>query len=225
MATKKPRVSDDIAAQDETPVVDLSSGAERPPLTEDGGYTVEGNPIPAGFEHVIPFAMTDQGKWEANQGKPAPSGVQVVRSEWDQMIGQRRDEPWAGHDPVKEAVAKHGEAGMKYRGLSERVMDKRGLRGWEPVKDAKGSNVKIGSLILGKMPKETAERRNAHYRDLGNDALQNASEQFAIDQEKAIIDSGRKGVSPLRRGQVVTDSNAPGHSAVIGFETTRGTAV
>lgn len=223
MAIKKTRVQD-IPAQDEAPVVDLSSGAPKPPLTEDGGYTVDGKPLPVGFEHVIPYAMTDQGKWENNQGKPEPSGVTVVADAWDNMIAQRRDEPWAGHDPVQEAILRHGEPGMKYRGLSERVMDKRGMRGWEPVKNEDGSNVKIGSLILGKMPKATAERRNAHYRNLGNEALNNAEEQFAIDQEKAIVDSGRKGVSPLRRGQVVTDSNAPGHSAVIGVETTRGLA-
>src|SRR3954470_17985326 len=108
---------------------------DRPPLI-DGRPTLNGKPIPAEFEHAIPTANTDQGRWDANHAKPKRTGpkVEVVSGEWENSLRQRRDQPWMGSDPFKEAVDAHREKGFTYRMLSPKVVSKRGLRGWEPVK-------------------------------------------------------------------------------------------
>lgn len=221
-------VAADVMPHDE-PAVEIDVyAAEMPPLTPTGGYTVSGKAIPEHLAHLVPFASTDQGRWEACVGKERPTGprVSVVRDAWDSMIEERRDQPWAASDPLKEAVARYGERGMRNRALSPAVIEQRGMRGWEPVVKENGDPVKIGNLILARMPERVAEQRNKHYRDLGNEQLRSAEENLTIDQERAIRDAGAKGrgISPLRPGSSLTDSRNPERGAVVGVESVRGRA-
>jgi hypothetical protein len=197
-------------------------GDERPPLI-NGQPTVNGNPFPPGFEHAIAFANTDQGRWDTNHGanmRP-PSGITSGKDPLSKAMDQRLDQPWSQVDPLKAAIDQVAEPGFRYRALSEGVCNKRGLRGWEPVPDAKGDRVKVGRLFLGRMPESVAEQRNEHYRKIGGDDLKNVEESFALDQEKA-GHSGSKGVSILQRGDLLRDTGDPSRGASIGFEQVRG---
>jgi hypothetical protein len=226
MARKSDRAGKvEIAVEEQlVPPVSMSFDDPEPPPQINGCNTVNGKPIPEEFATAIPYAMTDQGLWHKNHGKPKRM-VEVGDGPWEKKLQQRRDMPWAGHDPFKEAVNEHREPGFSYRLLSTNVCDKRGKRGWEPVKDDKGNLVKVNSMFLGRMPVELAQERNEHYRRQGNEALIEAQERLVADQEKAIRDAGGQGaVSPLRRGDQLTDTREPERGAQIGFEQVRGRA-
>jgi hypothetical protein len=222
-APKRAKVSDvmpvDVMPVDGMRVPPQLEGA--PPLV-NGRLTVNGNPVDPMFEHAIPYANTDQGRYEANFGKPEPSGVKVTRDAWDGMLDQRVNEPWSQHDPLSAEVDRVRKPGTKYRFLSPRVCDKASTRGWQKTLDKDGREVKVGNLFLGEMPVEMAERRNAHYREVGNDDLRKAEENYTLEQERSIRNSGSKGLAPLRRGELLQDHRDPEHGASIGFEQTRG---
>lgn len=227
MAFKKilAQQSHDVAPAEDAadPAEEFSlTGAVRPPMI-GGKPTVNGKPIPEMFADKIHFAHTDQGRWETNaKCTAAPSGITVGKEPLDKAMDQRLDQPWAQVDPLKAAVDKIAETGFKYRALSESVCNKRGTRGWEPILDSKGEKVKVGRLFLGRMPVEVAEQRNEHYRKIGADDLKSVEESLVIDQEKAIRDSGSRGVSTLRRGEELTDTRDPSRVATVGFDETRG---
>jgi hypothetical protein len=234
MATQKPKIPlprdvgvDLPAAMTLSGEVELGSytpfvSDERPALI-DGKPTVNGNPLPKGFEFAIPFANTDQGRWDTNHGANmrAPSGITSGKDPLAKAMDQRLDQPWAQVDPLKAAIDQVAEPGFRHRALSEGVCNKRGLRGWEPVLDAKGDKVKVGRLFLGRMPEQVAEQRNEHYRKIGGEDLKRVEEDYQLDQEKAGR-SGSKGVSTLQRGDVLTDTGDPSRGASIGFEQVRG---
>jgi hypothetical protein len=226
---EKPLVRDEAPVTDAKPVPAEAAAKydvdapEMPPLI-GGKPTVDGRPIPADFEHVIPYAATDQGRWERSQGKEKPNGVKVTGDAWDRMIEERRDQPWAASDPIQEAIDTFGEKGFRYRAMSPMVCEQRGMRGWEPVKKENGDHVKIGGMFLGRMPEHVAEQRNAHYRSIGNEQLKNAAENLQIDQERVIRDAGKqgRGITPLRPGTSLTDSRDSARAAVVGVESVRG---
>jgi len=90
------------------------------------------------------------------------------------------------------------------------------------VLDKNGKQAKVGNLFLGRMPVERKEKRNAHYRQLSEDALRDAEEQYAMDQEKLVKDAGVGGLAPLRVGEHVRDRENPDLATSIGIKTTRG---
>jgi hypothetical protein len=197
-------------------------GDERPALL-NGGPTVNGNALPAGFEHAIPYANTDQGRWDTNHRPDvkAPSGITMGKDPLAKAMDQRLDQPWAQVDPLKAAIDQVAEPGFRHRALSEGVCNKRGLRGWEPVLDAKGEKVKVGRLFLGRMPEAVAEQRNEHYRKIGGEDLKRVEEDYQLDQDKA-SHGGSKGVSILQRGDLLRDTGDPSRGASVGFEQVRG---
>jgi hypothetical protein len=195
----------------------------RPALL-NGQPTVDGRALPVGFEHAIPFANTDQGRWDTNHGENVrkPSGITMGKDPLAKAMDQRLDQPWAEIDPLKSAIDLVREPGMRYRALSKAVCDKRGQRGWETVVDKNGDQVKVGRLFLGQMPESVAEKRNAHYQKIGSEDLKNVEENFAIDQEKIIREMGGKGVSTLRHGDLLTADGDPSRGASVGFDQIRG---
>jgi hypothetical protein len=194
--------------------------------------TVNGHPVPVEFAHLIAREQTDQGIQEkaaqkAVNGKPkATRGVSVGRGGFDKQLDRKADaEVWDGFDPLTEAVDTVREPGMSYRFISNRVLNRRGRRGWEPANDAEGKPVVVAGMTLGKMPTERAERRNRHYQDLANDQLQNAGQQYELDQAKLIRDAKVKGMAPLRVGERVNDNHQhPGMVTEAGVHVSRGEA-
>lgn len=188
------------------------------------GWTVNGQPIPEHVAHLITYEMTDQGIAESRATRTTPEPmVQVLSDAWDKTVARKGDaEPWDSFDPLTEAVDKVREPGFSYRALSPRMCEKRGTRGWEPVLDKDNRQVKVGNLFLARMPLERAERRDAHYRGLSDEALRDAAAQYAIDQEKIVRDANVSGLAPLRVGDTVINREDPNHAASIGVETHRG---
>lgn len=186
--------------------------------------TVNGKPLPEGFEHVIPFSATDQGIAERAAKGPVAC-VQIVADAWDKTLAHRAQaEPWDSYDPLTEAVDQVREPGFSYRLLSDRVIKRRSLRGWKPCA-VNGDRVKVGDLFVAKMPTHLKERRDAYYRAIGDEQLANAADNYRLDQEKTVRDGGVVGEAmPLPIGSQVKDSADPSLAASIGVETRRGTA-
>jgi hypothetical protein len=189
--------------------------------------TVNGKPIPAEFAHLIHYAMTDQGQAEARaldaRDGTKSSGVKVTSDAWDKTLERKADaQVWDSFDPLKEAVDSVREPGKVYRFLSDRVTKRRGTRGWEAVsKD--GAEVKVAGMTLCKMPEAAAEKRNAHYREIGDEMLRETAERYEEDQAKLIRAAKVKGLAPLRAGETLADNHAhPGMVTPVGFQTQRG---
>lgn len=224
---KKPAVV--VAGVNEAPV----DGVRAETIVATAERTVGGIPIsslPLHVQNLIGYDMTDQGIEEKNakrvdsKGRPH-SGIQVIVNEgFDQQILQRSmaQEPWETADPLLDAVNAVKVPGFRYRGLSPTVIQKKGMRGWEPVKDAQtGEVVRVGKLVVGRMPIARAETRNKKYRDEGNANAADAAGRFITDHEKAVRDSGSEGVRILRAGDVMHDSADPSRSISIGVRSSR----
>lgn len=200
---------------------------------ESAELTVNGIPIsalPVEVQHLIGYAMTDQGIAERNakrvdsMGRPH-SGIQVIVNEgFDQQIRARADaqEPWETANPLLDAKLAFQKPGFRYRGLSPTVIAKKGMRGWQAVLDGRGEPVRVGKLVLAEMPIERAERRNKKFRDEGNTNAADAKGRFISDHEKAVRDSGSEGVRILRAGELLHDSADPTRPISIGVRSSRG---
>ncbi len=242
MATKrKPAVNPDSIAERSTVGPRASN---EPPI--DGGRTpaeivalaertVNGHPVSALPDHVrnlITYAMTDQGIAEKNaanvdsQGRPHTGAKVTLNEGFDQSIARRNaaTEPWECDNPLQDAATKYVRPGFRARGLSPRLIDKRTMRGFEFVKDARGENVKVGGLLLGEMPIEMANRRNEHYRRQGETELAASVERLKVDQERLQRDARSKGfeVGPLRDGDTLIDHGDPDRHGSIGVHSSRG---
>jgi hypothetical protein len=208
---------------------DAAAIAEAESIETDpkAGWTVNGKPIPLEFAHLIDFKMTDQGIAEARAHDAAmpvkASGIRF-NSKFDRDLERKAGaEVWDSFDPLREAVDGVREPGMNYRFLSDRAVKRRGRRGWEPVIGENGDPVKVADMVLGRMPEEKAEQRNAHYREVGNERLRDAGEQYELDQAKAIRDAKVRGFAPLRAGETVADNHDhPGMVIETGVRTQRG---
>jgi hypothetical protein len=210
------------------PYEPLESGiAEAEAIDAPAVLTVNGKPIDPAFAHAINYAMTDQGIAEAKaraEAGPKPSGVTVGDGPFEKALQRKAEaQVWDSFDPLKEAVDQVRQPGMTYRFLDDKVLKRRGRRGWEPVLDKDGKPVEVAGMRLGAMPAEYADKRNAHYREIGNEQLANAAERYQEDQAKLIRDAGVKGMSPLRIGETLSDNFAhPGMRSQVGVHATRG---
>lgn len=143
----------------------------------------------------ILYQQTDEGIAQANAGKE-PRRVQILSDELSKGLEHRRDAVKdfgmnLGDAPntMREQMDKHIAPGMKGRWLSPRVVDRRGLRGWEPVLDAEGKNIKVGNLFLGQMSAESAKLRNKKVREYGNKLLGQVKENYLAEGGKtALVD-------------------------------------
>ena len=230
MSTRK-KVVKPIAGVNEAPVDGVSPAkiaetAEPPVRT----LHVNGKAIPQHVVHLVAYEATDEGIAEKNakrldsQGRPH-SGVQVLVNEgFDQKIMRRAqaDEPWDTADPLLDLKNQYAEPGFVYRGLGPKVIQKRGMRGWEAVVDKKSGEIpRAGNLLLGRMPIERAERRNQKFRDEGNAAAASAAGRFQTDQERAVHDGGSGDVRILRAGETLSDDGDPTRRVSIGVRSSR----
>jgi hypothetical protein len=82
-------------------------------------------------------------------------------------------------------------------------MDVLGMRGYEIVKDERGDPVKIGTLFMGEIPREWAERRQLHWANESRNALAEQEASFYEAAEREIRSEGGRGLgaSLLKRGE------------------------
>jgi hypothetical protein len=160
------------------------AGGTRDPFEHIRGLHMGGQPVekvvPIKNAHLITYAHTDEGIAERSAGKAETAAhvrsvsgdrARVTATDRDAMLAERYDfrknelQPWEAPDPMKELVEAHIAKGMRAKFLSPRRMAKDGTRGFDIVKTGNGDPVKLGEMILGQMPEDRAEARNAHYRD------------------------------------------------------------
>ncbi|NWG75088.1 MAG: hypothetical protein HXY24_10860 [Rubrivivax sp.] len=192
--------------------------------------TVQGKPIPEHLEHAIPHRYTDDGIEEEN-AKPHKKGSGVrVKDRFEMAIEAREAaaqgliEPWSTPDPLQEAVNKVADKrpDMTYRALSDNVVRRRGMRGWEPAKDERGETIRMAGMALARMPKQLAQRRRRHYQEIGNAQLREAESALQEQQERAIRDARAVGVSPLSRHETLRDARDRDRVASVGLSLHRG---
>jgi hypothetical protein len=192
--------------------------------------TVRGKPIPTHLEHAIPHRLTDEGIRERNATGKKSSVRVSVRDRFERQIEAREAaakdliEPWSAPDPLQEAVDRVADKrpDMTYRALSDNVVKRRGMRGFEVCKDKDGREIKVASMTLARMPKKLAKRRNDHYRELGNAALREAEATLEEQHEKVIRDGKAVGLSTLHRTDVLRDVTNREHVVPVGLRASRG---
>src|ERR1051325_6551754 len=108
-------------------------------------------------------------------------------------------------NPMREAVARYGRPGMAVKFLSDRCMDVLGKRGYEIVKGANGDPVRIGTLNMGLIPQDWAERRRRHFAEESQSAVKEQEEAYYETVAREVRDAGGKGVgiAPLEPGDMV----------------------
>ena len=162
---------------------------------------------------TVPVAYTDEGVAARSEGKlQATPGVKITKDSWYKTLE-------AGYNPVQEAIAQYKEPGYAYRGISEMVCEKRGMRGWEPVYDKNGKAIMAGDVRLARMPQDEADARNRHFRKIGNESIQGVTEQHAELSAKASRDSNGA-ITPMNQGDMIQDYS--GRLQPTGITTTRG---
>lgn len=185
----------------------------------------------------LPRRYTDEGIAEARQkaideGRPLPTpGLQVGESEHDKAIQARVDAnndklpEWEAPEPDVDLVDRFRKPGFRYRLLSPGVIEKRGLRRWNPVIDPEtGSPAKYGAMILGEMPEDLAKARDRHMQQKAAAELQDIEDAQTEQIERlggadAVVRKGEKVSGPAYRqddGVVVSDFN---QEVVTGIET------
>jgi hypothetical protein len=108
-------------------------------------------------------------------------------------------------NPMREAVAKYGSPGMSNKFLSERCMAVLGKRGYEIVKDERGDPVKIGTLIMGEIPRDWAERRLRHFAEESSSLIAEQEDAYYEAAAREIRSEGGKaaGVTALAPGDML----------------------
>ncbi|MGI9254727.1 MAG: hypothetical protein ACR2J8_13365, partial [Thermomicrobiales bacterium] len=108
---------------------------EQPPVTHVNGREVGVGPL----DHLLAGTLSDEAI--AERDKLPKAKVQFLRDPLDKAIQERRDfreneaEPWLAPDPMGDVAKQYTPAGHKPRFLSDSTVTRRGMRGWEPVKD------------------------------------------------------------------------------------------
>lgn len=242
----------------EKPAMSTGFGESKRFIADPGTYepnsidwatlTLGGEPIPEHQWGLIPYAVTDQGKAEAEQKIEENGGRSKV-----EFLGRRVELP-GGHNERGEYVpsqtlnvdgtragadlqqfadrAKAGfidewdtgpagamvEARDRYvkpgfvaRFLSPNVMRLKGQRGYEIVKDEKGNDVKIDSMVLAQMPIETAQRKRSYLNDKSKEQMVRTQEQVLAQSDQVASQSRTDRMTRRDRSELNT-----------GFESVRG---
>lgn len=149
--------------------------------------------LPFEMQSRLVYQQTDEGIAENNAGK-SPHRIETVSDEFNKAMQHRRDAVKDldynledAPNPMKEAMEKHVPKGMRGRFLAPRVIDRRGMRGWEPVLDENGKQIKVRDSILAQMPEERAIARNKKVREHGNNLLGQVRQQYLEEGGKTAV--------------------------------------
>jgi hypothetical protein len=120
-------------------------------------------------------------------------------------------------NPMRALVDRYCEPGMSPKFLSPRCIDVLGKRGYEIVKDEHGDPVKCGTLIMGVIPTEWAERRRAHFAEISQEAVREQESSYYETAARAVHDTGVGGAGPLRPGESVRADATENDPALLGL--------
>lgn len=131
-------------------------------------------------------------------------------------------------NPMRAAVERYGSPGMAVKFLSSRCMDVLGMRGYEIVKDERGDPVKIGTLFMGQIPQEWADRRLLHWANESREALAQQEDSFYEAAQREIRSEGGRGLSASvlkpgegMRADPMLNDDYTGDTRVTGIQTGR----
>lgn len=202
---------------DSRPHIDPETAEQESPLLDlhMGGVLIREMAPVMGPQWLaaINYHQTDEAIAERNQGKVESAARVTSSGEFDKKLAQWGDsfetsmQPWEQPNPMKLLEKRHLTQGFRGRWLSMNTVDKRarGLRGWRPVRDPEtGEVVKLGTLFLGEMPEELAEKRNAKNRAAGAIALQRQQEERAEEHARAVRGGQDGGFAPLKPNESLT---------------------
>lgn len=228
MATKKKTTS---ATRAEASVLPASPTRESDQalvdqFNADGEWTLNGKPVDRESANRPAWQHTDQARALKRLEGNYETGPRVaVQSDFDRAIEHGNAaatndmEVWETPDPLREACALVPRPDMRRRLLDPVVIKRSGMRGWKPVVDVQGNQVKVGEGILAEMPISKADARNEHYRRQGESERTAANERAQAEMEKTIRDGEAVGaVRPLQTGEGGRDGSFP----VIGHTRHRG---
>lgn len=157
--------------------------------------TTQGKPIPEYLWGLMPYELTDQGAAESAPTDQPRS--RIVADAHDKAIVHRRDAileqgmmPWEAPDARRELMDRHLPSGHTGRFLSPSKCAHSGNRGWTPVLDSSGKEVRLGEMVLASMPKEGAAKRNAHYHGLDQVHLARVENDIQEHQERLASEAG-----------------------------------
>lgn len=192
--------------------------------------TVNGAPAPDN----VPFALTDQGIERRNRERAAlgysESSINITGfvDQADKGV-MRAVRTWGDYDPLAEAKSRVERPDRRYRYLSPRVMEKKGLRGWELERGERGEGVRVGELLLASMPEDAARERDRHYMAQASEKESEARGEYDEKQERAVAQATKSGFDvsgygPLREGETLRGNvgeNA-GRDIPLGLRSVRG---
>jgi hypothetical protein len=123
---------------------------------------------------------------ESSQGPGHFEDVTRSTDAFGKALDQRRDDvlergipSYLARDPFKETADKYAVPGMKSKFLSRSKIKDAGTGDYVIVKDPKtGEPVSSKGMILGHVPEKLAEARNAHYRNRGNQMIDQIKKQY-----------------------------------------------
>ena len=83
-----------------------------------------------------------------------------------------KTEPVPASDPLTVAVQSANVAeGMAVKFLGARCVDVLGMRGYTPVLDAEGKQVRVGQMLMAQIPRKLAGRRREVYMEASREAV------------------------------------------------------
>jgi hypothetical protein len=141
---------------------------------------------------AISWHITDEGIEANNEGK-SEVRASVTRDPLSKSMEKRKDdvldrgmETWEAENAMQQILDANPRPGFRRRFLADAVVNKRGLRGWQPViKD--GQPVTLGGLKMAEMPIEKAEARNRAVRAAGNERLKQVQERYMEGAEGSAV--------------------------------------
>ena len=150
--------------------------------------------------------------------------MEIPRREVEVEVDREFDDAVLGGKVLGETVDRYSEPGMAYKFLSARCIDLLGLRGYEIVKDLQGDPVKVGTLLLGKIPKHIAEARQRHWAEVSKKNVREQQERFYDQAAREVHQAGAVGAGsgPLGPGEVVKVAATERDSSLLGQERVAG---
>jgi hypothetical protein len=91
---------------------------------------------------------------------------------------------------------------LSYKLLGTTACKFHGLRGYEPVLDAKGNKVELGGMFVGAIPKRLAEQRQRHYQNESREAVQTIQEGYTEEVNRIRRDAQSVGLKVLEPGDM-----------------------
>lgn len=150
--------------------------------------------LPLEMQGRLLYQQTDEGIAEYNEGK-VDVAARVTQDSFTKTMAHRKDavkdqgmDIADAPNPMKEMADQHVPKGMRARFLSPSVVNRRGMRGFEAVRDPKtGDPVKVRDMVLAQMPEEKADRRNKQVREHGNKLLGQVRDQYLAEGGKSAV--------------------------------------